>query len=284
MKLWPFGAKKAIPSSAVAEPAAIERLLSHECTKEVFCLLFSKVIQESLPGSSVEFSGATVLRVVRPGGKESTTYLDNLWLRYSQGNEDRRELIEKYIRMERGMSDPTPKVDRENIVAMIKDTEYMALLTQENRFVTDHLCGDLYLVYATDTPELTKSLSPDEMASAGVTRREIRGLAVANLKRLLPAAEIHGDGPWYLVTAGADYVASLLLFDDLWERLADTVEGEIVATVPSRDVLMYTGSRSAEGLNAIRERSAEISKTGHHAISSSLIVRRGNAWSVFQSN
>jgi uncharacterized protein YtpQ (UPF0354 family) len=85
------------------------------------------------------------------------------------------------------------------------------------------------------------------------------------------------------VTAGADYVASLLLFDDLWDKFADSVDGEQVATVPSRDILLYTGSRSEEGLAAIRRKSEETLNAAPHAISSSLIVRKVDHWELFQA-
>jgi uncharacterized protein YtpQ (UPF0354 family) len=283
MKLLPFGRKKTNPPASGAEPTAMERLLSRECSKEAFCLLFSKLLQERMPECSVGFSGETTLRVVRLDGKESTAYLDNLWLRYAKGSEDRKELIEKYIGMVSGMTRPSFSVSRENIVAMIKDTEYMAFLKPSTKSVTDHLCGDIYVVYALDSPDLTRTLTADEMEDAKVLRHELRSLAVANLKKILPAVERHGDGPWYLLTAGADYVASLLLFDEIWEELKDSVDGDIVATVPARDVLMYTGSQSENGLAEIRKRSEEISSTGPHAISSSLIVRKSDHWELFQT-
>ena len=92
------------------------------------------------------------------------------------------------------------------------------------------------------------------MSSAGVAEGELKGLAIANLRRILPEVQRHGDGPWYLLTAGGDYVRSLLPFNEIWDQLADTVKGQIVATVPTRDVLLFTGAESAEGVQAIRQR------------------------------
>jgi uncharacterized protein YtpQ (UPF0354 family) len=247
-------------------------------------LLFSKLLQERLPGATVEFVGESVLRILNTDRKESTAYLDNLWLKYENGSEDRPKLIEKYLRMIESLPAPDKAVLRQDIVAQIKDSLYMEVARQGPRKMTEYLCGDLWIVYGVDQPDSITTLGYDAMQAAGVSETELRGLAVRNLERILPKIERHGGGPWYLLTAGADYVASLLLFDGMWEQLAEDVEGKIVATVPTRDVLMYTGSRSRDGLSAIKERSAQIEASGTHAISSSLIMREGGKWTVFNAN
>lgn len=262
----------------------MDRLLDRQCSKDEFFLQYSKLLQERLPGASIEFISDSALRIVNKEGKESTTYLDNLWLKYSQGNEDRAELIQKYAEMSTGLGAAGVVVTRQNIVAMIKDLEYIQMLGSGPKQMIEHLCGDLWIVYAVDQTETISTLTYDSMTAADVSENELRDLAVENLGRILPEVERHGDGPWYQLTAGSDYVASLLLFDGIWDQIAETLNGQIVATVPSRDVLMYTGSQSASGLSAIRERSNEIAHNGAHAISDSLIVREAGKWKIFNAN
>jgi uncharacterized protein YtpQ (UPF0354 family) len=226
-----------------------------------------------------------------PDGKESTAFLNNLWLKYKNGNEDRAGLIEKYIRFAQDVGKREQPPDRGSIVAMIKDTQYVEVIRGSSKKVTEHLCADLWIVYAVDKQETITTLTREQVFNAGVVEDELKGLAIANLRRILPEVQRHGDGPWYLLTAGGDYVRSLLLFDEIWDQLADTVKGQIVATVPTRDVLMFTGSESAEGVQAIRERSADIcsrsrglGSRGSHAISDTLIIRNNGAWRVFKAN
>jgi uncharacterized protein YtpQ (UPF0354 family) len=109
-------------------------------------------------------------------------------------------------------------------------------------------------------------------------------LALENLTRIMPSAEQNGDGPWYWLSAGGDYEASLLLFDAVWDQLAQSVDGEIVAAVPARDTLVFTGSNSAEGLKAIKDQAAHVVKTGNYVVSETLIIRRGGKWEVFNAN
>jgi uncharacterized protein YtpQ (UPF0354 family) len=284
MKWWPFAKEKAEPIEPASEPSTMDRMLSRVCTRDEFFLLYSKLLQERLPDCKVEFSDGSTLHVVRPDGKESTTYLTNFWLKYKEGNEDRQELIEKYARLAEELGKLRALPERQNVVAMIKDSQYMEIGKVESRSLADHLCGDLWVVYAEDQPDRISTLQAETIVHLGVPRSELRALAVENLKRILPAAECHGDGPWYLLTAGADYVASLLLFDSLWDELKEMVEGDVVATAPTRDVVMFTGSHSREGLAEIRKRSSEICNTGAHAISETLIIRKNGNWSVFDAN
>ena len=162
----------------------------------------------------------------------------------------------------------------------------MSMFKPEHQVASEHLCGDLWIVYAEDLPDRTSSLKKDRLQSAGIADDELLNLAKDNLRRILPPAQRHGDGPWYMVTAGGDYTASLLLFDGLWDDLADSVEGDVVAVAPSRDVLLYTGS--PEFRRRVSQRSGsvllEILATGNYLISETLIMRVVGRWEVFKAN
>jgi uncharacterized protein YtpQ (UPF0354 family) len=261
----------------------MDRLLQRNCTRDEFILLYSKLLQERLPGYTIQFTAESLLYIVSPEGKEQACNLDNLWLRYSKSLEDRRDLLEGFVKIV-ATAYEYGHLKRENIVAIVTNSSYLSLQNANRKLMTEHLCGDLWIVYALDEPDRIKTLGPGDVITAAVSEAELRTLAVENLRRILPQIECHGAGPWYLLTAGTGYAASLLLFDDIWESLKDSVDGDIVATVPSRDVLMYTGSKSAEGISFIRKRSEEIAKNGPYAISDSLIVREGGKWAIFNAN
>ena len=124
MKWWPFQEEKPEPSQSNSEPSTLDRLVTRTCTKDEFILLYSKLLQERLPHCRVELSDDASVRVVWPDNEESGTFLENLWLKYRTGDEDRRELIEKYLRLAQdlGKTQDAPVVP-ENIVAVIKDSQ-----------------------------------------------------------------------------------------------------------------------------------------------------------------
>ena len=232
----------------------------------------------------MEMTSESTVRIRHSSGKESTAFMDNAWLTYSRDTDSRREMLERYARTVTKIDDSADPLARENVVAIVKDSTYMAMFNPEHNVASEHLCGDLWIVYAEDLPDRTSSLLKDRLQDAGIADNELHNLATENLHRILPPAQRHGDGPWYMLTAGGDYTASLLLFDGLWDDLGDSVEGSVVAVAPSRDVLLYTGSQSKEGLAAIRQQAAEILATGNYLIAETLITRRSGRWEVFKAN
>jgi hypothetical protein len=286
---WPFVKKvdkklaTGETSESTAEPSAMERLLSKDCNRDEFVLLYLKLLQETAPDLKFEMTGDMEIQVVNTAGKEATTYLNNLWVSYSQSPADRRAVLERFVSVAHKLTEAAPPLSREQVVAQVKDSEYLVNLSRIDA-VTQHLCGDLWIVYAQDLPDRTMALKASELDDLGIDRTKLLDLAIENLCRIMPAAEQHGDGPWYLLTAGGDYTASLLLFDTLWEQLTDSVEGEIVGVVPARDTLLYTGSGSAEGLKAIKDHAVQIVATGNYVVSDTLIVRKDGRWEVFNAN
>jgi uncharacterized protein YtpQ (UPF0354 family) len=119
------------------------------------------------------------------------------------------------------------------------------------------------------------------LAELGLDRGQLRPLALDNLRRILPSAEKHGDGEWFLLTAGTNYTASLLLFDELWSELAAYVAGQLVVCVPSRDVLLVTGDDSPAGIAAVRAQAMAVEKNGSYAISQTLLRRQDDRWIAF---
>ncbi len=285
MKFWPFHKKQEDPDARESERSAMDMLIERICSREEFLLLYFKALQQLMPRATLTMLGETIIGIKDEHGKEATSYMDNVWLVYSRCDEqDRRETLERYLRGAVTLTQDKPPLDRNSIVAIIKDSQYIAMFNPQNMAVHEHLCGDLWIVYAEDLPESISSLNAERLKLAGVSDSELKEVAKTNLTRILPAAERHGDGPWYLLVAGGDYSASLLLFDEMWNDLESSVAGKIVAVVPARDLVLYTGSDSPEGVAVIRERAKDIVASGDHVISETLIMRTAGKWEVFNAN
>lgn len=256
------------------------RLLQRNCTKDEFFLLFFKLLKERFPELSIEFSDDDALSVSRDTGGKSTLYLGNLWTRYDSNNEDRRELIENFLSLACDLADAPSIPNRENIVAIVRDSQYAA----DPKLMKEHLCGDLWVVYAVDLPTQISTLTRDQMRSAGVSEGELRELAIKHLKQIVSTVEQEGEGPWYQLKTGDGYEASLLLFEDMWDNIAKSLKGNPVVAIPSRNTLLYTDSHSPEGINAIRGLSEKISRSEPYTVSETLIVRTAGKWAVFHAH
>jgi hypothetical protein len=282
MKWWPFAKETMEVVEPASEPSTIDRMLAKKCSRDEFSLLYLKLLQESVPDQKFEMASDMEIKIVNAEGKEATTHLHNLWIAYSRGDADRREILERFVSTIPKLTYDSPPLAKQQIVVLVKDAEYLATLPKFS--ITDHFCGDLWLVFAQDLPDRMITMKLSQLDEFEIEKAGLLPLALENLTRIMPSAEQNGDGPWYWLSAGGDYEASLLLFDAVWDQLAQSVDGEIVAAVPARDTLVFTGSNSAEGLKAIKDQAAHVVKTGNYVVSETLIIRRGGKWEVFNAN
>jgi uncharacterized protein YtpQ (UPF0354 family) len=262
-----------------------EELEKASLTRDYFFSLCIEEIKTRFAPQQIDSDGAGKLQIVSAQGKKFTLFLHNLWIKCRNSAGTRSEVFEQHFAAIAAMLDPDadPPVTRQNVIAIIKDDEYVAAYcNQTDPAVREHLVADLWIVYALDLPKITTSLGESEMRELKITPEELRSLALTNLRNILPETEQHGDGPWYMLTAGGDYTASLLLFDDFWSELQESVEGDIVVAVPARDVVLFTGSRSQQGIEMVRQKAREIVEGGDHVVSQTLLRRIAGKWSVFE--
>jgi len=262
-----------------------EELENASLTRDYFFSLCIEEIKTRFAPRKIDSDGAGKLEIVSAQGKEFTLFLNNLWIQCRKSAGTRSEVFERHFAAIAAIMGPDqdPPVTKQNVVAIIKDQEYVAAFGDlKDPAVREHLVADLWIVYALDLPKLTKSLGESKMKELKIAPEELRSLALTNLRNILPETEQHGDGPWYMLTAGGDYTASLLLFDDLWSELQESVEGDIVVAVPARDVVFFTGSGSQQGIEMVRHKAREIVEGGDHVISQTLLRRSLGKWSVFE--
>lgn len=107
--------------------------------------------------------------------------------------------------------------------------------------------------------------------------------SVFNLERILPEMKRYdaGEGVFMLV-AGGDYEASLLLFDNLWVSGTFPVNGDYVIAVPTKDVLLITGLNDSLGIEKLRKNVAGADTTYSSVLSKALFIRRNGSWEIFE--
>jgi hypothetical protein len=154
--------------------------------------------------------------------------------------------------------------------------------------------GDLYVSYALELPEgfgaqgyesqAFEYVTPRHCAELGMTPESLRTVAVANLRRLRPDLAInwYPDARAVSVGIGNDLEAGLLLDDSLIEKLAQDLDGDLVVAVPSREVLMATGTEHPDGLEKLRWAVGKVWPEGRDLLTRDLLVRRSGTWEVLR--
>jgi len=259
-----------------------------------FTARFATALRAELRGATVTVQTDLDLVIKDDQGWEAHAFLDNAYREYLAGSVDAPDtVIERYVasiaEQQRRM---TAKVDRARIVPVVKDRQWLIEMQQQDpkqngaARISEPYNDDLVVLYAEDTPHNIRYLVPNELAEAGVTRTELRALAVANLRKLLPRIEIRREPLVSMVVADGNYESSLLLLDEIWSKgeVPARVDGEVVIAIPARGVLLFTGSRNQPGLARLRALATNAAKTSTYRLTDALFVYRGGRFARFGGN
>jgi uncharacterized protein YtpQ (UPF0354 family) len=136
-------------------------------------------------------------------------------------------------------------------------------------------------MYAIDRPTHLEYVSNQLAADSGMTAEGLHLRAVENLPRRVSEIRLHDCGRGIFgLSAGGTFEASLLLVDDIWDQLAVHFPGELLAAVPSRDLVFAIGSEWQDAHELIANEARVELADKRYAISSSVLVRRDGKWTA----
>ena len=272
---------------ATMAPAAAQGLLS----QDAFADAVIAEIRAQAPDYKVRKVGRLHLDLEGPQGEEFQMYLDNAYRIYQSDPGAGPETIATYVASILDAQVISEHVDVSRIVPVIKSVDFLNGMREmaessgdEPRdFAHEVYNAELVVLFAEDTDLNIRYLSEEHLAEVGFPEAGRRARAVENLMALLPDIEAHGEERIYMLTAGGDYEASLLLFDSIWESGQLSVQGELVAAIPARDVLLITGSQDRAGLEQMRQLVSDVMRGGSYTITDQLFVYQDGRFVPFQN-
>jgi hypothetical protein len=188
-------------------------------TPRAFTDEFVRAMAAALPLSTVTSKRELELTINDPSAVERTIVLHNAYREYSLDPQRLPNIIGTFATTLSQPRTGETKPDRSRIVPVVKDRQWLDELHNslklkgvKQEHLAERLNDELVIVYAEDDPRRMRYLTVDE--GAGISRAELRTLAVENLRRLLPKIEARNYGDVLLISAGGDYEASLLLLDE----------------------------------------------------------------------
>lgn len=252
---------------------------------EAFAERIAARIRSRHPAAEVGYveGDARALEVRWPDGGQATASLDNLWRAYRQsGGEGVEPELSRWIEILAPLPDATRAEAR--LVALVRPAAMLvAAMSQTGgagRLVAFPLVEEeLFVVLARDCPDRIELLTQAERSELPATDEELFVDAVKNVLADL-SIQRHGGGPVWMLTAGGNYEASLLLHAALWRDLGREVEGELIASVPCRDLIYYTGSEEPGGPELLRRITERMHRQGSYPISGRLLRFTGSAWEL----
>jgi len=202
----------------------------------------AELIRRLQPGHAVEFVGPRELLI---DGRRLD--LENLHRMVAHDPERGLEIVEHYL--DQLLASEAAELQRVSF-DFVKP-RVMPRIQPESIF--NHLRRDLVayvpfvndtaIVFVIDLPQMTVSITAEQMVHWGVTPDDLDQLARENLKRYTPELEVQlveskEGGLAAIVSEHDGYDAARLLLGDLYTRLAPQLGGDFLVATPSRDMFV----------------------------------------------
>jgi uncharacterized protein YtpQ (UPF0354 family) len=231
-------------------------------------------------GATSEVIRPLELRLILPNGRTANVLLYNVYAQYREDPPGKGKTISDFVRKTlQGIVREDTALDLTRIVPVVRARDWSP--SAGSALVFDELTEDVAVIYGEDRRDTVRYFTSEDLSKANIRRETLRTLAVANLRRILASIHFRDYGGTYMAIAGGVYEASLVLLPDLWQRERFKVRGEIVIAMPTRDLLLVTGSQDPKGLAAIRRIVKDKFGTGAYSISSKLYFYRNGKLAKF---
>ena len=157
------------------------------------------------------------------------------------------------------------------------------VLAPENQPVEKKFIGDLAILYGRDFPTHFEMIAQRELAQYGMTAEQLHETAVHNLStadkdiRVVPA-----EGGIHVVMCDGNLEASFLLHTQLWDVIQDQLGGDVVASVPARNVLLFSGTKP-EQIAQLKQKTRLALEMEAKPLSMKLFLRVGEGWKEYEA-
>lgn len=173
--------------------------------------------------------------------------LDNLHRLVTQGTQPAREVIKTYFeRIFEGdllaCSDVPFAVARPRIMPRLQPSAIFETVESTQVAHLPYVNGTV-IVYVLDLPDMTVSISTEQMVRWGLDIDTLDEIARENLVRYAPdlklqVVESKDGGRAVIFNLRDGYDAARLLLGSLWKRLAPELRGNFLVAVPARDIFV----------------------------------------------
>ncbi len=122
--------------------------------------------------------------------------------------------------------------------------------------------NDTVVVFVTDLPQMTVSITTEQMLKWHIAIDEVEEIAMENLEHYSPELEIQfveskEGGRAAIISEQDGYDAARLLLRGLYRRLAPQLGGDFFVATPARDMFVALSGRPAEFVERVSERVAQ---------------------------
>jgi uncharacterized protein YtpQ (UPF0354 family) len=228
---------------------------------------------------------------VKSKGIDFTHYLNNAYTSYKNEPDSLSATLDMYLKSSNDLYKAEEPIHKNKIVPVIKDAGYLdeiaITLNQNNsvkgpvKLVYEKYNDKLVILYGEDGENGISYFTQDKFKESELTKDSLLPLALRNLDAVLPEIQRNGGEGVYMITAGGNYEASLILLTDIWTKEKMPVDGQIIIAIPTRDMLLVTGSKNCNGISKIRKMALEAWKSGPYQLLPDLFIWNGKKFESY---
>jgi len=262
------------------------KTFSKQLSKNEFTLKFIDEIKKQNPNISIHsHNELEVILSFSKDGESFTAYLDNAYRLYLNGTE-LSYVLKKHVEAVLSTSQEIP-LELKRILPVVKGVEFLESYKNipsskiEDLPYHENYADGLVILYALDSEKAVKYISEKEFKELKIDKEELRSAAFNNFKNRAIKEQIKETNGVYEIYYDGNYESSLLLFDDVWERLKTMVDGELIVAIPTRDILIASGSNTID-LTKFKAGIDDVYSQNSYSITRNIYVRKDNKWKILK--
>ena len=154
-------------------------------------------------------------------------------------------------------------------------------LTKEDSPVESSFAGDLIILYGRDHGTHYQLVSHRDIQALGISTLELHSVAVTNLSNTEKEIRLHKAEKFSFIICDGNLEASLLLHTGIWDYVQEQIGGDVLASVPARDLLLLSGT-SKEEVSALKKKTCEAIEVVDRPLSLKLFLRVAEGWKEYE--
>jgi uncharacterized protein YtpQ (UPF0354 family) len=154
-------------------------------------------------------------------------------------------------------------------------------LSEADSPVQARLAGDVIIMYGRDVGTHYEIIAQRELAHYQLTAQQLHEVAVENLSRTEKEIRLHQAEGIYFLRCDGDLEASLLLHAGIWDVVQDQIGGDVLASVPARNVLLISGTKK-EQVSELKMKTCAALEHEPRPISLKLFLRAEGTWREYE--
>jgi hypothetical protein len=281
-----------LPWKKVAHDSAVKLFQWRGRTsKPEFCKLFVERMRAAAPQIRYAVSDTDELDLTVEGGEHFTSMTVSLHRAYDEFVETparRDQILDRWTALQIKLLNSSP-AERKDVVPMIKDRawlrRYYAQYEQpiEPGSARDALYDEInqeFLTAYADYGGGIRFLHNSDLEVLGLSRDELRDLALVNLRTRTPERTIKISGNVWMIAVGGNFDSALMLDDEVWRHPSLAQLDPLVIAAPERNMLIAAISDAPADIWHLAYMAHGLARDAAYAISSLLMIRRNGRFEL----